>query len=209
MDFSAWVDHGVVPPRRLPAESVEVTCYLAEALGHLVYERWTWRRLTQVYGALPDARRAKPAVCRLLIDHESAVEAWQRGRVAVFADDQAPATELVVQALLKTHRRRFRRAAAAPATERTALTQHGPAEGLHDEMAALPRALTVWLERAGRLVNPHEDTNTLGARDDHAALAAFLRERAGRSRHTWRAYTAELQRLVHWCHERQSDHCRI
>ena len=43
------------------------------------------------------------------------------------------------------------------------------------------------------------NTNTLGAADDHQALAAFLRERACRSKHTWRAYTADLQRLIDWC----------
>ena len=64
---------------------------------------------------------------------------------------------------------------------------------------ALPCKMVAWLQRRGRLVNPHDDTNTLGATDDHAAAAAFLRERATRSRHTWRAYTSELQRLVAWC----------
>jgi site-specific recombinase XerD len=67
---------------------------------------------------------------------------------------------------------------------------------------ALPATLSAWLQRRGRLANPHADTNTLGAIDDHAAVAAFLRERAARSRHTWRAYLAELQRLALWCHSR-------
>jgi integrase/recombinase XerC len=60
-------------------------------------------------------------------------------------------------------------------------------------------ALRTWLQRTGRLYNPHEHTNTLGATDDYAALSAFLRERTCRSRHTWRAYTKELERLVTWC----------
>jgi len=76
-----WVDHGVVPPRRLPAAPLEIAAYLADTLGHPVYERWTWARLVAVYGALPDARRAKPTVCRQLIDAPEVVEAWQRGRL--------------------------------------------------------------------------------------------------------------------------------
>ena len=66
LDPSAWVDHGVVPPRRLPANPIEQAAYLAEALGHPVYERWTWLRLLTVHGTLPEARGARPAVCRCL-----------------------------------------------------------------------------------------------------------------------------------------------
>jgi len=183
------VDHGVTPPRRLPQQPEGIAAYLAEALGHPVYERWTWRRLIDIHGTLPDARRAKPAVCRLLIDAPAVVEAWQRGRLQVMAEDQTQGVAQVVTALLKTHSRRFKRS-VTPATE-VAVT--APA------VDGLPASLIGWLQRVGRLHNPHPDTNTLGARDDHAAVAAFLRERATRSRHTWRAYTAELQRLVAWC----------
>ena len=35
-----WVDHGVTPPRRLPLQAEGIAAYLAEALGHTVYERW-------------------------------------------------------------------------------------------------------------------------------------------------------------------------
>lgn len=182
-----------MPPQRLPAQANEVAAYLAEALGHPVYERWTWSRLAKVYGALPDARRAKPAVCRLLIDVPAVVEAWQRGRMRVLPADQAPDLDAVVQALLATHGKRFQPAATelAPACDTVAL----PAGGL-------PATLSAWLQRRGRLANRHADTNTLGAIDDHAAVASFLRERAARSRHTWRAYLAELQRLALWCQAR-------
>ena len=188
-----WVDHGIVPPQRLPAQAEEAAAYLAEALGHPVYERWTWTRLAKVYGALPDARRAKPAVCRLLIDAPVAVEAWQRGRLRVLPADQAPDLKAIVQALLATHGKRFRPATAErmPAQDTAALAT-----------GALPGTLSAWLQRRGRLANLHADTNTLGAIDDYAAVAAFLRERATRSRHTWRAYVAELQRLALWCQAR-------
>jgi len=90
-----------------------------------------------------------------------------------------------VSALLKVHAKRFRRADAA---------------GAAGELSpVLSLALDGWLRRRGRLANPHAETNTLGAVDDHAAVATFLRERASRSRHTWRAYAAELQRLCDWC----------
>uniref|UniRef100_UPI003F490B63 tyrosine-type recombinase/integrase n=1 Tax=Cupriavidus necator TaxID=106590 RepID=UPI003F490B63 len=61
----------------------------------------------------------------------------------------------------------------------------------------------MWLARAGRFAQPHASTNTLGAADDAQALALFLRDRAGRSPHTLRAYGAELQRLMRWCSARQ------
>lgn len=198
---AAWVDHGVVPPRRLPASPDEQATYLAEALGHPVYERWTWRRLLAAHGTLPDARRARPAVCRCLLNASVAVEAWRRGRLQVIAGEDAPAVATVVQALLKAHGKRFRPAQAplplaAAAAGGEAIRSLQPDMPLSDMM---PAALVPWLQRRGRLANPHPDTNTLGAADDHQALAAFLRERACRSRHTWRAYTAELQRLIDWC----------
>ncbi|HEX6704717.1 MAG TPA: tyrosine-type recombinase/integrase [Albitalea sp.] len=190
--LSRWVDHGVTPPRRLQPSADGIAGYLAEALGHPVYERWTWKRLVDVYGALPDARRAKPTVCRLLIDAPAVIEVWQRGRLRVLAEDQAPSVAQVVLALLKTHGRRFK-ASMTPLAPVNDVAVAAPA------VDGLPVSVTGWLQRVGRFHNPHADTNTLGAADDHAAVAAFLRERATRSRHTWRAYTAELQRLAHWC----------
>lgn len=189
-DQPFWVDHGVTPPLCLPAQPEAIATYLATALGHPVYEHWTWRRLVQVYGALPDARRAKPRVCRLLIDAPAVIEAWQRGRLHIVPETQAPGVAQVVLALLKTHARRFKACADSAA------------EIGVQPMSVLPVSLASWLQRTGRLHNPHPQTNTLGAADDHGALAAFLRERASRSPHTWRAYTGELERLALWCSER-------
>lgn len=42
-------------------------------------------------------------------------------------------------------------------------------------------------------------TNTLGVADDAQAVILFLRDRAGRSPHTLRAYLADLRRLIAWC----------
>lgn len=73
----AWIDHGVTPPQRLPAAPEDQARYLAAALGHPVYERWTWSRLLREYVVLVDARRAKPAVCQILLGASEAVEFWQ------------------------------------------------------------------------------------------------------------------------------------
>ena len=199
-----WIDLGVVPPRRLPAGPDAIAAYLAEVLGHPVYERWTWTRLIKAYGALPDARRVKPTVCRLLIDVPEVVEAWRRGRLRAMPASEAPPIDAVVMALLKSHAGRFKATQTAAAVIASSPLRHGAAGDRADVAAlapddALPDNMVEWLRRRGRLVNLHADTNTLGATDDHAAAAAFLRERATRSPHTWRAYTAELQRLVAWC----------
>lgn len=201
LDAVAWVDHGVVPPQRLPAKPIEQAAYLAEALGHPVYERWTWRRLLAVHGSLPEARRARPAVCRCLLSASEAVEVWRRGRLQVIEGENAPAVDTVVQALLKAHGKRFRAAQVSSPVALAAVPDKPPKAGLLDPALSdvLPAPLVHWLERRGRLANPHPDTNTLGAEQDHQALGAFLRERACGSKHTWRAYTAELQRLIDWC----------
>ncbi len=60
-----------------------------------------------------------------------------------------------------------------------------------------------WLARGGRFVNRHADTNTLAVVDDTQAVSLFLRERASRSRHTLRAYVAELRKIIGWCDARQ------
>ena len=188
---AAWVDLGVSPPRRLPEDAAAAAAYLTDALGHPVYERWTWARLMAVYGTLPGARAAKPAVCRLLLEASDAVEFWQRGRLRLLRGDEAPPIDAVVAAILKASTGRFRFAAALPPS--------GASEVASIE--ALPATLQQWLGRRGRLANPHPDTNTLGAEDDLRAVAAFLRERASGSRHTFRAYLAELERLASWAIE--------
>jgi site-specific recombinase XerD len=173
----------------VPLDPNEAAQYLAQALTHPVYERWDWRRLLKVFVALPDAKRTKPAVCRLLIDAPAVVEYWQQGRLHVISESEAPALTQVVLALLKTHKKRFK--AAQPGGDAGQVPASPP--------ALVPPSLTEWLRGTGRLYNPHAQTNTLGVTDDYAALSAFLRERTHRSRHTWRAYTTELDRLANWC----------
>lgn len=187
-----WVDHGVTPAYVISPSPELAAQYLANALMHPVYERWNWQRLIKVYGALPDARRAKPRVCKLFLTTEAVVEYWQKGKLHVVIGADAPDPAAIVLAVLKSHKTRFRLVTPGfPATSTKTSVDGGP----------LPFAIALrsWLQRTGRLYNPHEHTNTLGAGDDYAALSAFLRERTSRSMHTWRAYTKELERLVAWC----------
>lgn len=185
---TAWVDYGVIPPVALPVAAEGIAAYLTEALGHVVYERWTWTKLVQRHGTLQDARRVAPAVCRHLLDLAEVIEAWRSGRAKLFAVEGAPTIESVIARLLQSHRARFKR------REATRASSDGEA---HD--VGLPVNMVTWLYRAGRLVNAHPETNTLGVSNDLAALGIFLRERAARSRHTWRAYISELTRLGAWC----------
>jgi site-specific recombinase XerD len=196
--LSGWLDTEAEPAQPLPSDAGAAAQYLAQALGHSVYERWTWQQLLKAYGALPDARRAKPKVCQLLIERPAVIEYWQRGRLMAVAEHEAPGIDQVLSAVLKSHRRRFKQIGQAG--------YEGVSAGVDapDALAAaqkLPAYLMPWLQRSGRLFNPHAHTNTLGAADDLAALQAFMRERAGRSVHTWRAYVAELERLTRWCTE--------
>ncbi|MFS8980268.1 tyrosine-type recombinase/integrase [Cupriavidus necator] len=199
-----WIDTAAVPPRALPDTVVAALAYLSEALGHAVYAHWTLARIKRRYGSLAEAKAAQPVVLKLLLAHDGAVEYWERGRLRTVSANQAPSPQTVLARLLHTHRRRFRSGASygkeaavpaaaqatGPAAPSSWLATHGPAE-------------LAWLARAGRFAQPHAAANTLGAADDAQALALFLRERAGRSPHTLRAYGAELRRLMRWCGARQ------
>ncbi len=189
-----WVDHGVTPAYVIAPSPELAAQYLANALMHPIYERWNWQRLIKVYGALPDARRAKPRVCKLLLITEAVVEYWQKGKLHVVAPPDAPDPAAIVLAVLKSHKTRFR--LVTPGIPST--TTQTSVEG---KPLPFTVALRSWLQRTGRLYNPHEHTNTLGSNDDYEAVSAFLRERTSRSIHTWRAYTKELERLVTWCQE--------
>lgn len=189
-----WVDHGVTPVKAVPREPELAAQYLGNVLMQPVFERWNWQRLIKVYGALPDARRAKPGVCKLLIHAQSVVEFWQKGKLRVVVATEAPDPATIVLAMLKSQKTRFRRADAA------AIAVATKPEG---QPVPFSDGLVTWLQRTGRLYNPHAHTNTLGAVDDYAAVAAFLRERTQRSKHTWRAYTKELERLILWCETKE------
>ncbi|MFP3480846.1 integrase, partial [Burkholderia sp. SIMBA_057] len=79
MSFADWIDIGATPPQRLPGEADAVTAYLTDALGHVVYTRWNLATVKQRYPSLAEAKAAKPAVMRLLLDQSTAVEYWDRG----------------------------------------------------------------------------------------------------------------------------------
>ncbi len=193
-----WIDHGTTPPQRVPAAVDAALAYLADALGHVIYTRWTLAMIKQRHASLADAKAAHLAVMRVLLDHEVAVEYWDRGRVRTVAADEAPAPEAVLARVLHTHRRRFRPAVHASELAGTGEPKREPAA-----LMTLPQPLVVWLARAGRFAAVASATNTLGVGDDAQAVALFLRDRASRSPHTLRAYRTELRRLVAWCEARQ------
>jgi integrase/recombinase XerC len=194
MNPADWIDGGVTPPRRLPESVDAALAYLSDALGHVVYTRWTLAAIRRRYPSLADAKAAHPAVMRLLLDKSSAIEYWDRGRARTVAVEDAPTPETVLQRILHTHRRRFKIApdAGLPATT-------GEPKREASALSVEPQQLITWLARAGRFANVASATNTLGVGDDAQAVALFLRDRANRSPHTLRAYRAELQRLVAWC----------
>jgi integrase/recombinase XerC len=220
MNPSRWIDTAASPPQPLP-ESVEAALdYLAGATGHPVYTRWTLARLKRGCPSLADAKREHPAVFALLLEHEAAVEYWDRGRLRIVAPDDAPAPGTILERVLRQHRRRFHELTDAIAV----MPGNAAGTGAPTSPAALwltafepPHTVAVdtshpstmdttvapsppsWLARAGRFVNPSMVTNTLGVADDAQAVILFLRDRAGRSPHTLRAYLADLRRLIAWC----------
>lgn len=195
-----WLDHGVAPPAPVPDTVDAALAYLTHVLGHACYERWTLIRMKQRFASFGEAKAAKPAVFQLLLDHPEAVEWWEGGRVRTAPAVDAPDPQDVLERLLHAHRRRFRRMEGT-------MPMLQDVDGAHAWLAGIqPRhtgALVAWLWRAGRFVNRYGATNTLAVIDDAQAVALFLRERAHRSRHTLRAYAADLRRLVAWCRDRQ------
>jgi len=198
MNPADWIDGGMTPPRRLPADTDAALAYLADTLGHVVYTRWTLATIRSRYASLADAKVAHPAVMRLLLDHPAVIAYWDRGRVRTAAIADAPTPEVLLQRVLHMHLRRFRLSSEAGLLAATG----EPIQEASREITALatvPHPLISWLARAGRFVNVASATNTLGVGDDAQAAALFLRDRACRSPHTLRAYRTELRRLVTWC----------
>jgi integrase/recombinase XerC len=224
MNPSHWIDTATSPPQPLP-DSIEAALdYLAGAIGHPVYLRWTLSRLKRGCASLADAKRAHPTVFALLLEHEAAVEYWDRGRLRIVAAPEAPAPETILARVLHQHRRRFHAVAddgralalatglAAPAASATTAVWLAALEPPHTVAAratnsghatSVTTSTGGWLARAGRFVNPSVVTNTLGVADDAQALILFLRDRASRSPNTRRAYLADLRRLIAWCEREQ------
>ncbi|MBU9639508.1 integrase [Burkholderia multivorans] len=194
MSFADWIDIGATPPQRLPGEADAVTAYLTDTLGHVVYTRWTLATVKQRYPSLAEAKAAKPAVMRLLLDQSTAVEYWDRGRARAVPATEAPAPETIVERVLRAHARRFKR---DPGDVSTSTIGEGKQESLL--VAGLSGTLLQWVARAGRYANPGSATNTLGVGDDAQAIVLFLRDRGSRSTHTTRAYVTEICRLAAWC----------
>ncbi|MGF6788366.1 tyrosine-type recombinase/integrase [Paraburkholderia sp. 35.1] len=196
MNPSDWLDTGSRPPQRLPASVDAALGYLAHALGHPLYFRWTLTALKRGCPSLADAKREHPAVFALLLEHDTAIEYWERGRLRVVPEAAAPSASTVLERVLRQHRRRFRQIAAdgTPDSAQLATTV------ITADAALLPGGVgAAWLVRAGRFANPVALTNTLGVADDAQAMKLFLNERASHSPHTRRAYLSELRRLADWC----------
>ncbi|MEX3982254.1 tyrosine-type recombinase/integrase [Paraburkholderia sp. EG287A] len=193
---SRWLDTGCRPPQRLPEATDAAIEYVAQALGHPVYVRWTLTALKRGCPSLADAKREHPAVFALLLEHDAAIEYWERGRLRVMPEALAPAAARVLERVLRQHRRRFRIASPDDAPDSALAVPHAPTE----EDGLQPAGVDpVWLARAGRFANAITLTNTLGVADDAQAVRLFLRERASHSPHTLRAYVTELRRLAAWC----------
>ncbi|MEX3964517.1 tyrosine-type recombinase/integrase [Paraburkholderia sp. EG286B] len=195
-----WLDTGARPPKRLPVATEAALEYLAQALGHPVYIHWTLTALKRGCPSLADAKREHPAVFAVLLEHDAAIEYWERGRLRVVPAHLAPAAGAVLERALRQHRRRFRPVPPDDMPDGALAVQHAATE---DDMLQPVGARPGWLARAGRFANAVALTNTLGVADDAQAVRLFLRERATHSPHTLRAYVTELRRLAAWCmHER-------
>jgi site-specific recombinase XerD len=210
MNPALWIDTAASPPQPLPDSIDAALDYVAEATGHPVYTRWTLSRLKRGCPSLADAKREHPTVFALLLEHEAAVEYWDRGRLRIVAADDAPAPETILERVLRQHRRRFHEVtdadtllpandAAAPAATGIWLMTLEPPHAGAPNVSCAASTTGGWLARAGRFVNPSMVTNTLGVADDAQAVILFLRDRASRSPHTRRAYLADLRRLIAWC----------
>ncbi|MEX3982501.1 tyrosine-type recombinase/integrase [Paraburkholderia sp. EG287A] len=197
---SRWLDTGCRPPQPVPDSLEAAIEYVAHALGHPVYVRWTLTALKRGCPSLADAKREHPAVFALLLEHDAAIEYWERGRLRVVPESTAPAAATVLERVLRQHRRRFR--LTGP--------NDTPSDAPDGALAARPMATgedvlqptgvaPAWLARGGRFANAAALTNTLGVADDARAVRLFLRERASHSPHTLRAYVTELRRLAAWC----------
>jgi glutamine synthetase adenylyltransferase len=126
MNPSDWLDIGCRPPQRLP-DSVEAALdYLAHALGHPLHTRWTLAALKRGCPSLADAKREHPAVFALLLEQDTAIEYWERGRLRVVPEAAAPPASTVLERTLRQHRRRFRPAAPDEGQNGALTTRAGP-----------------------------------------------------------------------------------
>ncbi|MYM92281.1 tyrosine-type recombinase/integrase [Duganella vulcania] len=194
-----WLDHGVTPAALLPERIEDALTYLTHALGHDCYERWTIARLKQIFPSLADAKKSKPKIFQLLLDHDEVIQWWAHGRLHTALAADAPQPQTVLAGLLHTHRRRFKIGALTPTVDNQV---DEASRWLSLIESRRTDVLLTWLARPGRFVNKDAASNTIDATNDAQALILFLRERASRSPHTLRAYAADLRRLINWARDR-------
>ncbi|TDG02684.1 integrase [Paraburkholderia guartelaensis] len=199
LDPSNYVDLAAEPARPLPSDLDSAIAYLTAVLGTPVYQTWTPARLLEEHGSMSAAKVAQPEVFALLLGGGTVVRFWDLGQSRTVSAAQAPGAEAVVGRLLRTLRVRFR--PAHPPTSLTSGPNRPGAAAVRPDLhpARRPVSEETWLAGTGRLYNSDLSTNTLGVCDDGAAVHRFLQERASGSRHTHRAYTAEIRRLIRWC----------
>ncbi|MGF6747396.1 site-specific integrase [Paraburkholderia sp. MM5482-R1] len=200
MTPSDWIDMLAVPPRPLPAKLDEAVAYLSDVLHVPVYTRWTPSALLQRYGSMPAAKAALPDVFALLLAGTPVVQFWNAGQLQTLPESRAPSVDIVVHRLLQVMRVRFRRATSdasrpggAGSANATPAARMAASDSLDGE---------VWLARSGHLLNRNAASNSLGVQDDASAVRTFIRDRAGASAHTRRAYVCEIRRFIRWCEDK-------
>ncbi|MFM0122667.1 hypothetical protein P0D73_27865 [Paraburkholderia sp. RL18-101-BIB-B] len=152
MNPADWVDGGVLPPQRLPPGVDAALAYLEQALGHVLYRRWTLADLKRAAPSLADAKHAHPAVFALLLEHDAAIEYWAHGRLHLAAAAAAPSPDTVLARALHAHRRRFHCLPDGTANniDETGVTAGSECDGVSPSAEAparpapVPRAPTWW-----------------------------------------------------------------
>lgn len=203
MDPSFWLDMHCDPPRRLPGRINDALDYLAQALSLSLYEAWTPTRVDQEFPSMQAAQAALPHVFDMLLSGKSTdtvIQYWNGEQVVTSREADAATREAVFSKVVKTYSSRFQIAppdlpVVPSSSERVLIRPHRIPVDSNIEPVA-------WVATTGRYFNRDRETNALGAQTDAEAVAAFLRDRTHRSRHTKRAYHDELLRLMRWCEPR-------
>jgi integrase/recombinase XerC len=165
MNPSHWIDTAASPPQPLPDSVDAALDYMAAATGHPVYTRWTLARLKRGCPSLADAKREHPAVFALLLEHEAAIEYWERGRLRIVAEEQAPAPDTVLTRVLHQHRRRFRELADGRTPGPTDASAMPAAPTASTAVTSGAAATAVWLAAL-------EPSRTIDTDESHAGTPA-------------------------------------
>jgi integrase/recombinase XerC len=192
MNPSHWIDTAASPPQPLPDSVDAALDYVAAATGHPVYTRWTLARLKRGCPSLADAKREHPTVFALLLEHAAAIEYWERGRLRIVAEEQAPAPDTVLTRVLHQHRRRFRELAdgRTPGRADTSAVPAAPTSPVAPTAATSGASATaVWLAAL-------EPSRTIDTDDPHAGTPACAATRVATSISSGGSWLARAGRFV-------------